>query len=328
MQKVSVTDTLGKFEGTSRQSLVGHYRLLNNMEMKIRLILTLFVFIPLLSHGQTTEDVIQKIRDRYYRINGKGVTLVKQSFQMTNYYLENDKLSIAKKVIDNGKYEYYFNYRNGEYNTYFIYFEPNTNSLPQLRAYYNDNNELVLFKEGDKVKTYEQGVINPYYYLKQDACNAINTYTNKLELTRHLNDRRNIEILAEVKNINTTIVQVDTVDYYKHEDGGSGGEFHFFDEKRNLIKISQFDGGEHGGGITNKYFVDDNLIYTTEEKEAWAGVYSSMRANVIFYEKGVPFREDLLDRKGTGKLFTQSNDKYLLEWLEFENVVPKISYKE
>ncbi|MDN5215791.1 hypothetical protein QQ020_27180 [Fulvivirgaceae bacterium BMA12] len=295
--------------------------------MKIQSTLAILLLIPFLSLAQNTEEVIQKIRDRYYRINGGSVKLVKQSIQGTDYYLENDKLSIAKKKAQNGRYEYYFDHQNGDYYPYFIYFEPNSTSSSQLRAYYDDNAELVLFKEADIDTTYGQFDNYPFKYLKQDAYNAINLFFNTSIISKYPNDTRVDRILAEVKKINESIISADTIDFYD-EGEGSGGKFQYLNEKQMPVKISTFDGGEHGGGILNEYFSNGQLIYSTDEYESWVGFYSRVTVTVKFYERNEPFREDYFDREAPGEVFSKSNDEYFLEWFKVDNVIPSIVYPE
>ncbi|MEM1137082.1 MAG: hypothetical protein AAGI07_14690, partial [Bacteroidota bacterium] len=250
--------------------------------------------------AQTTEEVIQSIRDRYYRINGASVNLTKVSLQGTDYYLENDKLSIAKEKIQSGKYEYYYDSQNGDYHPYFIYFEPTDPSTAQLRAYYNDNTELVLFKEGEVATTYGLYENYPYKYLKQDAYNAVNLYFNTQVLSDYPNDGRKDSILVEVARINESIVKTDTIDFYE-EDGGSGGTFRYLNEKQISVKVSIFEGGEHFGSIKNEYYSKGQLIYAIHEQESWVGFFSRITVTVKFHEKGKPFREEYFDREAPEK---------------------------
>ncbi len=71
--------------------------------------------------AQTIEEAVQKVRDRYYRINGAGVSLNKQSFEDVTCYFEGERIAIVKVLQPEGRYEYYYDDRSG-YFPYFIYF--------------------------------------------------------------------------------------------------------------------------------------------------------------------------------------------------------------
>lgn len=295
------------------------------LQVKFKAVLVLLFFVPFLALAQNREEVIQKIRDRYYRINGGSVKLVKRSLDGTDYYLENDKLSIAKKEVQDGRYEYYFDSENGEYYPYFIYFEPKNASAPQLRAYYNDDTELILFKEGEIDTVYNLYGNYPYKYLKQDAYNALNLFFNDKVLSKQPNDIRVSSILRQVKEINESIVSTDTVHFYS-ADEGHGGKLQYLNENQIPVKISTFNGGEHGGIILNEYYSNGQLIYSIDENESWVGFYSRITILVKFYEDATPFREDYFDRESPGAVFSKSNDEYYLEYFELDNVIPRIMY--
>ena len=217
----------------------------------MRIAFLIILIQPILCYGQDNED-IQRIRDRYYRITGSSVELEKLSLDETDYYFEINKLSIVKRNSKQGKYEYYFDFTNDSYYPYFIYFEPTDKSELPLRAYYNEDAELILLKEGSNEKTFGQFEQNPFRYLKQDAYNSINLLFNHFVLTQNPMDDRANKILSKVKLINESIVVIDTVEF-NEDDGGTSGKLRYLDKNQNKIKTSSFSWGEHGSFSDNDY---------------------------------------------------------------------------
>ena len=111
--------------------------------------LTFFLFMIALNiYAQSKEEVVQSVRDRYYRINGGDVTLTKISLKGVDYFWADSKFAIAKKDTVGGRFEYYYDTYSDEYFPYFIYFESDDKSKkPDIRAYYDEEGELVVYKE-------------------------------------------------------------------------------------------------------------------------------------------------------------------------------------
>ncbi len=277
--------------------------------------------------AQSKDQVVQKIRDRYYRINGASIKLDRKDVGKVKYYFEQDLLSIAKVERSEGRYEYYYHQNYGEYHPYFVYFEPKSDDVKPLRAYYDDRAELVLYKEGDEELKFGYFEENPTRFLKQDAYNALNYYSNSNLPEKLRTDPRVSSIWNLIKEKEASIVTTDTVNYYPHEDGGSGAVLNFLDQHDKVIKKSAYEGGEHGGSILTEYFSDDELLYSIHEHESWVGFYSHIRIHAKFYENGIFFREDIFDTEGHGKVFEYSSRDYHLKWFEVENVIPRITYR-
>ena len=295
--------------------------------MKHILTISLILLVSAFLFGQN-ESVIHSIRDRYYRINGEAVKLEKVTIEDTDYYFENKKLSIAKKESNEGRYEYYYDFMKDKYQPYFIYFEPKNNELPQLRAYYDDNANLVLLKENSK--EYAPISFDNYYphkFLKQDSYNALNVYFNHFTLSQNPNSGIVNTIFKEVKKITESIVKTDTIEYKVVEDGTSG-KLKFLDENGNTVKVKSFFGGEHGSFNDIKYYSNGQLIYSTGESAGWVGSYTSIGATIKFYQKDKLFRIEEFDRESTGKAFNRSNNNYFLDWPseQLENCIPLITY--
>jgi len=287
-------------------------------------ILILTVFLSQISLAQDSEETILKIRDRYYRIISPNVTLEKITYRGVDYYLENDKLSIAKKEHENGRFEYYYDLNSDKYYPYFIYFKSYDQGTPDLRAYYDDKS-LVLFKENQEEKELSS-FNNQYSYLELDAYNSINTFFNMTELAKFPNDDKIDAILEKVKKLNSSIFKTDTIKY-NSDDGGENGVFVYLDKRNAKLIKDAFSGGEHGGGSYKEYFENNRLIYSTSEYESWVGNMSWVTITICYFNRGEIFRKDQYNSHGISMI--EGNDtRHFLYFNDLDKVTPRIRYTE
>ncbi|AZQ64707.1 hypothetical protein EI427_21015 [Flammeovirga pectinis] len=300
--------------------------------MKTILIFFTLFFIPYLTFSQN-DETIKNIRNRYYRITSKDVVLHKVSYEETDYYLEGNQLSISKAHTYEGLYEYYYNYKEGNYHPYFVFFNPKDKSTPQLRAYFNDAADIILLKEGDKEKSFSRIDDNPYKYLKQDAYNALNQFLNIAILAMHPDQKEVEEIFKQIQIIEYSIASFDTI---KHQMGehDSNYKIEYYDENDKKIKSAICYSSEHYGDTKIKYFLNSKLIYSISDSESWVGHLSVVGLHASFYPKnrsytkGKPFRTDFFKFEAEGRAFIKSNEKYLANWDNFDNVIPRIEYQK
>lgn len=272
--------------------------------------------------GQSRDDIIKKIRDRYYRINGQNISLDKFSYQGTDYYLENNKLSIVKKELDTGRIEYYYDINQNKYYPYFIYFESFDEEKPDIRAYY-DFRSLIMLKEDQKEKEISP-FDNKYSYLELGAFNSINSFFNITELAKYPNDSRIDTILEIVGKLNASIFKTDTIKY-NSDDNGEDGIFVFLDKQNIKLLINEFSVAEHDGEYNKEYYYKNQLIYTTSEFESWVGHMSWVTVTICYFERGEVFRKDQYNSHGT--IMIGGNDtKHFLYFNNLDNVVPRIQY--
>ena len=300
------------------------------MKASFLFVLTIFFYGSILAQDMKAD--IQSIQERYYRINGGGVKLVKLAYNGTDYFLEENKLSIAKKETAKGKYEYYFDINSKGKYPYFIYFVPAENSSPQIRAYYDNDGALFLLKVGTEETTYQESpfAINPYEYLKQDAFNAIRLYDNRTTLTKlPPNDTRVRDILDAVSRINESIVETDTSYYEMNEAQAYDGSFNYYNTDRQLVKTRLTNGADMTFSITSKYFANGKLIYATRERGNFLKGVGNYSASAVFYEQGKQFRTDQFSMETSPdappEAFPDSLEEYYLETPIF-NVIPIIKY--
>lgn len=285
--------------------------------------LTFFLFMIAINvRAQSKEEVVQSVRDRYYRINGGDVALTKISLKGVDYFWADSKFAIAKKDTVGGRFEYYYDTYSDEYFPYFIYFESNDKSKkPDIRAYYGEEGELVVYKENLE----EKSVIHfdhYYYYLLLDAKNIVNTMLNTYELAKCPQDERVAKVLQEVDNLVASVTQIDTLEY--QEDGGAGGTFVYKNAKGEVVKKEEFWGGEHGSDINTKYYQKGVIIYDTQENESWVGSYTYIHTDITYYNEGKPFREDTYRSYGVSTGYEENEESGL--FYSTDGMIPKIKY--
>lgn len=291
--------------------------------MLTRLILISVFLMPSIVHSQSKEEIIKKVRDRYYRINNGNVELLKIEYDNSDYYLDNSRISVIKHKTGTGRYEYYFDTKSSKYYPYFIYFESaDKNSKPDLRAYYDDRSDLILLKiNQDELK------FNPfnhhYYYLELDAYNKLNKLLNFFELANYQDDARTIQVLNQSNEIKKSITQVDTVQNI-NQDSGDLIELTFKNSRGNIVKTQLTDAAEHHGETKHEYFKHGKLVLRIEESESWVGNYTGASIVITYFEDGKAFRSDTYLSHGEHPGYNNNVDGDL-EY-SIEKMVPRVRY--
>lgn len=287
-----------------------------------------FFLLTQAAFAQTVEEAVQKVRDRYYRINGAGVSLTKQNFEDATYYFEGERIAIVKVTQAEGRYEYYYDYddRSG-YFPYFIYFaSKNTNQRPDLRLYYRDKMQLVLYKENQEeiaLDMYNRPEMAGELLLQ--SMNYLHAYQNARIPRQQSYESFMADIRQRVARLRTQTVRTDTIsdNSYEDEGGGYDGEVHYFNVTGNLVRKEVYYGGGHGGGQQNHYYEEGQLIYSAEEKDLWAPMLLSAKALETFYREGEAILEHSYESHGAASVQREENAPGSFNY-NFESVVPKL----
>ena len=295
--------------------------------MPYRICLLACILIAQATFAQTAEEAVQKVRDRYYRINGAGVSLTRQNFEDAAYYFEGEQIAIVKVTQSEGRYEYYYDYddRSG-YFPYFIYFESKDKQhRPDLRLYYRDKMQLVLYKENQ-----EEVALDMYSRpemageLLLQSMNYLHAYQN----ARIPQQQSYASLMADTRQraarLRTQTVRTDTIsdNSYEDEGGGYDGEVHYFDAAGKLVRKELYYGGGHGGERQNHYYEEEKLIYSAEEKDLWAPMLLTVQARETFYKDGEAIVERSYESHGAASVHREENARGDFQY-NYEPVVPK-----
>lgn len=296
-------------------------------KLKSTLLVVILSLLNLNTYAQSSqEEVVKKVRQRYYRINGGEVVLEKTKLDIVDYYLEGNQLAIAKENTHEGRYEYYYDfYEDGNYRPYFIFFESKDKQKnPDLRAYYDDDGRMVLYKEGaeEKDTAYQDG---NYAYLYLQGMNKINNLFNYMELIKHPFNKRVSYIVEKVQEIREKQL-TKTEENILEEGGGESGSASYVDNQGRVLKKNKYLGSEHAGYQYWEYYDKGNKIFSIREEEEWVGKYSRVVITVLYYgEKGSVFRKDTYDSYGYP--LVRVNNAYLGFGFDLRHVSPRIEYK-
>jgi len=301
---------------------------LNMGAMLYRICFSSFFLLTQVAFAQTVEESVQKVRDRYYRINGAGVSLTKQNFEDATYYFEDERIAIVKVPHAEGRYEYYYDYddRSG-YFPYFIYFaSKNASQRPDLRLYYRDKMQLVLYKENQEeiaLDMYNRPEMAGELLLQ--SMNYLHAYQNARIPRQQSYKSLMADIRQRITRLRPQIVRTDTIsdNSYEEEGGGYDGEVHYYNASNELIRKQVYYGGGHGGEQQNYYYEDGQLIYSAEEKDLWAPMLLSVKALETFYKEGKAIVERSYESHGAASVHREENGEGDFNY-NFELVVPKL----
>ncbi|GAA5030907.1 hypothetical protein GCM10011506_21840 [Marivirga lumbricoides] len=257
--------------------------------MMKKLVLTAaLLFSGLLAMSQTKDEVVQSVRDRYYRITGGKVDLKTYSVSPYNVSEENGNVVIIKEEVSDGRFEYYFDANKKL--PYFIYFASKNNKVnPDLRGYYNDEGKMVWFKENN-----EEPEISFYQIPHKDLyLRTMNAY--------HTVENRDLPANPQSKAIDEYIISVaamekttDTIAYVSESDEGYYEEWDLaFRNKENEKVMTQSGaGGEHGSNETTVYFRDAQKVCEITKSTGWMGSYADIEILISYFKEGKLFREE------------------------------------
>jgi hypothetical protein len=296
--------------------------------MLYRICLWTILLLSQVSWAQTVEEAVQKVRDRYYRINGAGVSLTKQNFEDAIYYFEGERIAIVKVPQPEGRYEYYYDYDDRQgYFPYFIYFESkDKQARPDLRLYYRDMMQLVLYKENQQeiaLDMYNRPEMAGELLLH--SMNYLHAYQNARIPQRQAYEAKMAEIRQRVKQRKAEIVRADTIsdNHYEDEGGGYDGEIHYYDSDGQLVRKQVYYGGEHGSEQEHHYYDGGQLIYSTKEKDLWAPMLLSVQAREVFYKQGKASLSRTYESYGASSVHREENPKGDFHY-NYAEVVPKL----
>lgn len=299
------------------------------MNSKFKLTILLIFFINYCAFSQSKEEVVQSIRERYYRVNGSNVSLNKMYLDNSEYYFENNKLAIIKvkenEDKETGIFEFYFDRnRDGDYYPYFIYFNPDNKELvSEKRLYFNEDNECVLFKENQEEVEFEPWKsTNNKYFIK--SMNSLNILQNICMESMNNREKKISEIDETIKRIEGSIIQKDTIEnvieeesYYSHF------VIQFKDKDGEVVKKQENSGSDHELSEKFTYFDKWGKIYTIE-KSIVTFQNSRFRTEINYYFIRNKIKSIEYDSYGVF-ISKEYNDK--MGWVfDFKDFVPKISY--
>ena len=302
--------------------------MLNIIFMRKFICIVIGLLVSQYSLAQSVDEAVQKVRDRYYRINGAGVSLSRQDIEEATYYFEEGRIAIVKVPTSEGRYEFYYDYddRSGYY-PYFIYFESKDKSRrPDLRLYYQDKMQLAMYKENQDeipLDMYSRPEMANELLLK--SMNYLHAYRNNSISLRSAYEARMKGVKQQVASLNSHIVKIDTIsdNSYEDEGGGYDGEIHYLNAAGEVVKKYVYGGGEHGGEHNITYFDRKHTVYQLEQKSLWAPMLLSVNASETFYEAGQAFIAKNYETYGASsvKYLEESNGDFLYD---FEEVTPAI----
>lgn len=277
--------------------------------------LSIFLFFNLFSFAQTKEEVVQSIRDRYYRITGGKVDLENYSVGKYQVSAEAGNVAIVKEPVDDGVFEYYYDTKSGL--AYFIYFASKNNKLkPDLRGYYGDNGQMVWFKENTdelEIGYYEI----PYKNLFLQAMNAYHMVENR-DLPTY---PQSLSIDEYIKSVDAMPKKTDTLNYISETDEGYYEEWDLAFRNKNNEKVmtKRGAGGEHGSNATTIYFRDGQKVCEITKSNGWIGSYDNTEILISYFKDGKLFREE--QYKSYGESILDPKSPY---GFNREAVVPEI----
>ena len=263
----------------------------------VKIALTLILISSTYSWSQQLNDEIQSIRKRYNRINSSNVELVKITYNNSDYYLEQGKISKVVSQNSKGRFEYYFDTKQSAYYPYFIYFESNDKSAnTDIRAYYTDLPELIQLKLNDELVELNPQT-NRYHYLELQAYNNLNQLLNLFEVASYQDDTRANETINQAKALRQRITQLDTI---KVEDNEGSYELKLVhkDAKGNVIKETEVYSVEHHGSTSYTYYNNSNMLLRIESGETWVGDMSYEYIGLSYFSKGKVYRTDTYNSYG------------------------------
>ncbi len=178
---------------------------------KMKFILLTIGILSFTSVFAQVDNEIQSIKERYYRANSADVLLEKLRLENIDFCLEGNNLAIIKLTNNNGKYEFYYDKDNyGNYYTYFAHLESQSNT-PDLRAYYNQDNDLLLYKH-DQKEIELSGYKRPDEEILLKSINSLNRFLNICSRNLNKKDSKITELENDLEKLKKVqITQVDTI---------------------------------------------------------------------------------------------------------------------
>jgi len=290
--------------------------------MKLFRLVSLFflLFTGFFTLAQDKEEVIQHIRDRYYRINGGGLDLEQYQVGELKVTEENDQIVIIKEPTADGVFEYYFDGAFKSKRPYFVYFaSKDKNYKPDLRLYLSSKLEIVWYKENQE--EIDLGFYEGPYELILKAVNAFNTvkYRNKGRSAKAKSILTYIDSVDKMRKVR------DTLNYESYPNEGNFSRWHFSYTTAGGKKVMEEkgQGGEHGSSQEITYFKDDQKILTISEGSVWLGFFDASSVNVTFYENGNPFRAEDYNSYGEN-VSTYSSNSTKPTWFDRSKMVPEV----
>ena len=263
------------------------------------LLITNLFWIPAYTQGH--QEVIESIRERYYRVNSDTVSLIHLEIDDFAFYLDGERLVVIKWNMEEGGFEYYYDRHEGGYIPYFIYFEARKSSeLPDLRAYYNKKGDVVRYMEGTGEKD-----TDPYRgrfsYLFLDAKNALHRFFNTFEHARYPDDSRVINIQQEVRILREERTTIDTLssEYIPDEGHFAAEDLVYKNSEGQPTMRWSYQGGEHGSISTITFEKKGKILCKIHAKTTAVGWISDTYETITYYENSQPFRTDTYRSYGT-----------------------------
>lgn len=271
----------------------------------------LVLYIPMDGYSQS---ILENIRSEYYRLNSGNVHFETVEISNKEYFLEEGKIRKVVECDSLGVNEYYYNFNNGFYKTFFIYFAPNEKSkLPESRLYLNEGEEVFLYKENELEKSFfDSNSYSNRLILK--SRNALNKFSTILLESR---DEYEKEMLF-VDSLFQLIEQSKLIEIGQNSKTYIEEESQLFDEGKRIfvnsdeaiVKTIELQGDNHGSEKTIEYFHDGKLILRITESQYYInGFQYSVEKEYYTREilEQVMFRKEEYENSGA-KLDPTSNN--------------------
>ncbi|MBK6267315.1 hypothetical protein JKA74_19895 [Marivirga sp. S37H4] len=286
----------------------------------VTFLLSLVIGHSVFSQDKENEEVIQSVRDRYYRINGGDVDL--ETFTVDKYKVsaENGKVAIIKEEVEDGRFEYYF---DADKNVpYFIFFASKNDKVkPDLRAYLDSRGEFVWYKENEQEIELEN-YRGPYHLI----LGAVNAY-NTIMYHREFNDPKADSILDYVEKVHDMVLVKNTVDYQSDPNEGNYSEwdiaYHKFRGRTVLTQKGQ--GGEHGSSQEIAYFREGEKILTIVESSSWIGFQDNVSVTLEYFDGDAVYRKEIYRSYGENVSKSKDKKEFDLSWFDRGRMVPEIT---
>lgn len=285
--------------------------------------LILLSFLPAFS--QTENKEIQRIRDRYYRINGASVSLDIFKFDNIKFYLENNELVKIKLSEDLETYEFYYDKdRYGDYYPYFSYLNPKSGS-PEIRAYYNQEIDLLLYKiDEDEISL--TGYRRPDEEILLKSINSLNRFLNICSANLNKRDSEIERYEKELKRLEEVqIARVDTIKNEIHTEGTYDAHYlvRYKDKAGRIIKEKEENITDHVWEQSTTFHNENGKFYTLTKSITTFNTSRIIESREYFHFmqsiKKVTFDNYEIQIK-------QTRDKEKGYIFDFRDFIPRIEY--